>query len=274
MNILCDKYLFSDAIDGVSKAVSFKSTLPILEGILIEAKEGLITLTGYNLEIGITTSIEANIIEEGSIVLSSKLLCDIVRKLDSEEVSIKSNETYNTVVKGGTTEFNLVALNPFDYPFIPSINTDHAISLEGGKLKNMISSTIFAVSQNDKKPAHTGELFVLENNTLSIIALDGFRLAICIMPIETKKEISLVIPQKTMHEVSALIVDEKEEVIISANNRYIIFNVNNYTIVSRLIEDSFLDYQKVIPKDFKTTVVANTKEIGRASCRERVCLYV
>ncbi|MEG2769186.1 MAG: DNA polymerase III subunit beta [Oscillospiraceae bacterium] len=269
MKIICDKYLLCDALSGVSRAVSSKSAIPILEGILIKATPGQIMLTGYDLEIGITTIIEAKVLEEGDIVLSSKLLGDMVRRLDSEEVTIESLENMATTIKGGITEFNIMGMNSSEFPEIPSTGADPAITINSKTLKNMIDCTIYAVSMDDKKPAHTGELFVLEKDKLTLVALDGFRLAICERPVVSTREIRIVIPQKTMQEISRLIVDEDADIEICANRRYVVVTIGEYTVLSRLIEGDFLDFQRVVPQEFSTRVIIDTKDfiesIERAS---------
>ncbi len=272
MKIICDKYLLSDAIAGVSKAVSSKSAIPVLEGILIKATTSEITLTGYDLEMAITTSIEASVLEEGEIVLPSKLFGDMVRRIDAEEITIISNENLTTCIKAGITEFNIMGMNSSDFPELPSTTAEETIKINAGTLKQMIESTIYAVSQDDKKPVHTGELFNLEKNKLTIVALDGYRLAICERAITSEKELKIVIPQKAMQEISRLIIDEDFDIEISANRRYIVFKLQNYTLLSRLIEGEFLDYERVIPTDYKTKVVIDVKDFIQSI--ERVSLII
>ena len=212
MNIICDKTLLSAAIDGVSKAVTLRSTIPVLEGILLKAEGFQLTLTGYDLEMGIVTTIDANVKEPGEVVLNAKT----------------------------------------------------------GVLRDMIERTLYAVSQDEKKPAHTGELFEISPDKLTVVALDGYRLAIVERPVEAIKEIRIIVPSKTMNEVSHLLANDDEETVhISANRRYVVFTTAGYTIMSRLIEGEFLNYHNVIPNGSRTSVVLDTKEfietIERAS---------
>lgn len=272
MKIICDKYLLSEAVAGVSKAVTSRSSIPILEGILLKAEGGKLTLTGYDLEMGIITVTECRVEEEGEIVLSAKLLGDMVRRLDTEEIEIESQENLSTTIRGGITEFSVMGMNAMDYPEMPAPGADHAVEIKGGVLKEMIDTTLYAVSQDDKKPAHTGELFSLEHDKLTIVALDGYRLAICERPVESSREIRIVIPQKTMSEVSRLIEDEEANVEISANRRYVVFSTERYTIMSRLIEGEFLDYKNVLPKEYKTRVTVPVKEF--ISSIERASLII
>ena len=269
MNIVCDKALLSSAIDGVSKAVTLRSSIPALEGILMKADGFQLTLTGYDLEMGITTTIEANVREPGEIVLSAKLLGDMVRRLPSGDITICTNESGNATVKGGVAEFDILAMSSSDYPDLPSPGADHTLTLKAGMLRDMIDKTLYAVSQDDKKPAHTGELFSIEEDKLTVVALDGYRLAIVERPVHAEKHIRIIIPAKTLTEVNKLLGDDDDDVQISANHRFVVFNSGNYTILSRLIEGEFLNYANVIPNGYKTRVVLETRDfietIERAS---------
>ena len=269
MNIVCDKTLLSSAIDGVSKAVTLRSSIPALEGILMKADGFQLTLTGYDLEMGITTTIEANVREPGEIVLSAKLLGDMVRRLPSGDVTISTNDSGNATVKGGVAEFDILAMSASDYPDLPNPSADHTLTIKASTLQDMIDKTLYAVSQDDKKPAHTGELFSIEPDKLTVVALDGYRLAIVERPIQADKSIHIIIPAKTLTEVNKLLHDPDEDVRISANRRFVVFNFGNYTILSRLIEGEFLNYANVIPNGCKTKVVLETRDfietIERAS---------
>ncbi|MFQ8998668.1 DNA polymerase III subunit beta [Allofournierella massiliensis] len=269
MNIVCDKALLSSAIDGVSKAVTLRSSIPALEGILLKAEGFQLTLTGYDLEMGITTTIEANVRQAGEIVLSAKLLGDMVRRLPSGEINIYTNESGNATIKGGVAEFDILAMSASDYPDLPTPGADHTLTIKAGMLRGMIEKTLYAVSQDDKKPAHTGELFAIEEDKLTVVALDGYRLAIVERPVQAEKHIRIIIPAKTLTEVNKLLGDDEDDVHISANRRFVVFNSGNYTILSRLIEGEFLNYANVIPNGCKTRVVLETRDfidtIERAS---------
>ena len=269
MNIICDKTLLSNAIDGVSKAVTLRSAIPALEGILLKAEGFQLTLTGYDLEVSITTTIEANVRQAGEIVLSAKLLGDMVRRLPSGEVSIYTNESGNATIKGGVAEFDILAMSASDYPDLPSHGADHTFTIKADVLRDMIEKTLYAVSQDDKKPAHTGELFSIEEDKLTVVALDGYRLAIVERPIQAEKNIRIIIPAKTLTEVNKLLGSEEDEVQIAANRRFVVFQSGNYTILSRLIEGEFLNYANVIPNGCKTRVLLESRDfidtIERAS---------
>ena len=248
MKFICDKVLLSNAIDGVSKAVSSRSASPILEGILLKADGFQLTLTGYDMAIGITTTIESNVQVPGETVLSAKQLGDIIHRMPAGEVSIELNDNGTATIRGGVAEFEIPAMMAGDYPSLPNPGADHTITMPCTKLADMITKTLYAVSQDDKKPAHTGELFVIQPGKLTIVALDGFRLAIVSREVECTRDIRIIIPSKTLQELIKLMgSDETQNVTICANRRYVVFTANSYTIMSRLIEGEFLNYESVIP---------------------------
>ena len=257
MNIICDKTLLSAAIDGVSKAVTLRSTIPVLEGILLKAEGFQLTLTGYDLEMGIVTTIEANVKEPGEIVLNAKLLSSMISRMPAGQITIQSADNGKTTIQSGVAQFEITG-------------AEETLTIKTGVLRDMIDRTLYAVSQDEKKPAHTGELFEIEPDKMTIVALDGYRLAIVERPVTAVKDIRIIVPSKTMTEVSHLLPnDDEEPVHICANRRYVVFMTAGYTIMSRLIEGEFLNYHNVIPAGSRTRVTIDTKEfietIERAS---------
>ena len=237
MNIICDKTLLSAAIDGVSKAVTLRSTIPVLEGILLKAEGFQLTLTGYDLEMGIVTTIDANVKEPGEVVLNAKLLSSMVSRMPSGQINIQSAENGKTTIQSGVAQFEIQSMNPTDFPELPNTGAEETLNIKTGVLRDMIERTLYAVSQDEKKPAHTGELFEISPDKLTVVALDGYRLAIVERPVEAIKEIRIIVPSKTMNEVSHLLANDDEETVhISANRRYVVFTTAGYTIMSRLIE--------------------------------------
>ena len=270
MNIVCDKTLLSAAIDGVSKAVTMRSAIPVLEGILLKAEGFQLTLTGYDLEMGIVTTIEANVKEPGEIVLNAKLLSSMISRMPAGQISILSADNGKTTIKSGVAEFEIQSMAATDFPDLPNTGAEETLNIKTGVLRDMIERTLYAVSQDEKKPAHTGELFEISPDKLTVVALDGYRRAIVERPVEAIKEIRIIVPSKTMNEVSHLLANDDEETVhISANRRYVVFTTAGYTIMSRLIEGDFLNYESVIPKDRKTRVTVECKNfidtIERAS---------
>ena len=269
MNIVCDKTLLSAAIDGVSKAVTMRSAIPVLEGILLKAEGFQLTLTGYDLEMGIVTTIEANVKEPGEIVLNAKLLSSMISRMPAGQISILSADNGKTTIKSGVAEFEIQSMAATDFPDLPNTGAEETLTIKTGVLRDMIERTLYAVSQDEKKPAHTGELFVIEPGSLTIVALDGYRLAIIQRDVECTRDIRIIIPAKTLQELLKIMGGADDDVKIDANRRYVVFTSNGYTIMSRLIEGDFLNYESVIPKDRKTRVTVECKNfidtIERAS---------
>ena len=256
MKIICDKTLLSAAIDGVSRAVTPRSTTPALEGILLKAEGFNLTLTGYDMELGIVTTIEANVLEAGDIVLNAKLLNDMVRRMPAGQISISVADNGKTTIQGGVAQFEIQSMPAADFPQLPNTGAEDTLTIKTGMFREMIERTLYAVSQDEKRPAHTGELFEIEPDRLTVVALDGFRLAIVDRNVKANKEIRIIVPGKTMNEVLRLLAnDDEADVHISANRRYIVFNTAGYTIMSRLIEGEFLNYKNVIPEGFRTQAV-------------------
>lgn len=270
MNILCDKTLLSAAIDGVSKAVTARSTVPVLEGILLKAEGFQLTLTGYDMEMGIITTIEANVQEPGEIVLNAKLLSDMVRRMPAGQIAISVAENGKTTIQSGVAQFEIQSMLASDYPELPNTGAEQTLTIKAGVLRDMIDRTLYAVSQDERKPAHTGELMEISPDHMTIVALDGYRLAIVDRPVHANKEIQIIVPGKTMSEVNRLMDDDDEaEVSICANRRYVVFMTAGYTIMSRLIEGEFLNYRNVIPDGCRTRVTLESRDfietIERAS---------
>ena len=256
MNIICDKTLLSAAIDGVSRAVTPRSTTPALEGILLKAEGFNLTLTGYDMELGIVTTIEANVLEAGDIVLNAKLLNDMVRRMPAGQISISVADNGKTTIQGGVAQFEIQSMPAADFPQLPNTGAEDTLTIKTGMFREMIERTLYAVSQDEKRPAHTGELFEIQPDRLTVVALDGFRLAIVDRKVQANKEIRIIVPGKTMNEVLRLLAnDDEAEVHISANRRYIVFNTAGYTIMSRLIEGEFLNYKNVIPEGFRSLII-------------------
>ena len=256
MNIICDKTLLSAAIDGVSKAVTLRSTIPVLEGILLKAEGFQLTLTGYDLEMGIVTTIEANVKEPGEIVLNAKLLSSMISRMPTGQITIQSADNGKTTIQSGVAQFEIQSMSATDFPELPNTGAEETLTIKTGVLRDMIDRTLYAVSQDEKKPAHTGELFEIEPDKMTIVALDGYRLAIVERPVTAVKDIRIIVPSKTMTEVSHLLPnDDEEPVHICANRRYVVFMTAGYTIMSRLIEGEFLNYHNVIDtKEFIETI--------------------
>lgn len=261
MKLTCSQANLAEAVTNVQRAVSSKTSLPVLEGILIKAKNDQITLCGYDLEIGITTVLSADITEEGSIVVSAKLLGDIVRRLPDETVHIETDDRFITYITSGQADYKIVGIAAADYPELPSFEKTETISIQSGLLKNMIKQTLFAVSDNISKPIYTGSLFDIENNVIKIVSVDGYRMALRKEAIDCEKSSRFVVPGKALSEVLKLVSDEEKNTEILIGQRHAIFKIENYTIFTRLIEGNFLDYKSTIPADSKTEACIVTRDL-------------
>lgn len=261
MNIVCDKQLLTEAVANVSRAVSSKNTLAALEGVLLKAHGDRIDLTGYDLELAISTTIEATVVEEGEIVLTARIFLDMIRRMPSETISIVSDEKMLTQVKGGVTEYTILGIPASEYPELPSISQATQVSIGKETLKNMIDQTLFAIATNDAKPAHMGALFDMKENGLNVVAVDGYRLALRRERVTSEEELYFIVPGKSLQEVSKLIRDDEGDISINVSKRHIIFEIGGYRIISRLLEGDFLDYRAAIPEGGNTTIRISTKEL-------------
>lgn len=259
MKFECEKSLLASAIEGVSRAITNRSAIPVLEGIYLKAEGFNLTLTGYDMEMGITTTIECNVLVPGETVLEAKLLLSMVSRMPAGDVRIELTDEGQAIISGGVAEFEIPALNASDYPSLPVTGADNTMTIPTSMMRELIEKTIYAVSQDDKKPAHTGELFVIEPGSLTIVALDGYRLAIIQRDVECTRDIRIIIPAKTLQELLKIMGGPDDSVKIDANRRYVVFTTNGYTIMSRLIEGDFLNYESVIPKDKRTRVTVDCK---------------
>lgn len=262
MKLNCLRSDLSNAVSNVQRAVSTKSTLPALEGVLLIAKDNKITISGYDLEIGIVTNIEATVIEPGEIVVSARLFGEIVKKLPEEIVCIETDERMVTYITSGQASYQIIGISSSEYPDLPTFEQTDSIKINAGVLKNMIRQTSFAIAESKAKPIYTGSLFDIQDNTLTICAVDGFRMAIRKENISSNGcSLQIVIPGKTQSEVLKLIDDDDEEVELIVGQRHTIFRVREYSVVSRLIEGIFLDYMSTVPKGNDTEVTINTRTI-------------
>lgn len=273
MKIKCNREILSDAINKVSRAVALRSTISALEGIYFRTEECSLYICGYNLELGISTKILANVYQEGSVVLSSKLFCEIVRKMPGDELEINCSENLITTIRSSESEYSIIGISASDFPELPVIESDRRISISQGMLKSMIAQTIFAVSDNDSRPTCTGSLFEITEDRLRIVSVDGFRLAMRTEPITGSFDMSFIVPKKTLEEILKILEDDYEKrAEICATRRHIEFSINGCTIISRLIEGEFLDYNNAIPVNNDKEVKVSTRRMMEAS--ERMGLLI
>lgn len=264
MKLNCLRTDIVQAVTNVQRAVSAKSTMPALEGILLKVYDGKINLSAYDLEIGITTDIEATILEQGEIVLSAKLFSDILRKLPEEIITIETDERMITYITSGQVEFQIIGMSAVEFPDLPVFEANDTIKISSSVLKDMIRQTVYAVSDNKEKPIYTGSLFEIEDKKLRIVAVDGYRMAIREEAVDCDSKTDFVVPGKTQNEVLKLITEEEKEVEILIGQRHVSFNIDGYSVISRLIEGTFLNYRATIPNESVCELVINTKRMMSA----------
>ena len=275
MKIVCDKNVLLEGINIVQKAVSSKSSLPILEGILIETTESGIILTGNDMELGIKYFCNVEVIEDGKVVIDSKMFGDIVRRLPDAPVFIETDDKYVTKIKCSNVNFDISGSGAEEYPKIPEINKNDFISIENNKLKSLIKQTIFAISTNDKKPIWTGALFEIEDNKISVVSTDGYLMAIRKENINAEgKNIKVIVPGKTLNELLKVIYDDDSIVNIYFSDKHILFEFEKFTVTSRLRDGEYTNYKSVIEKqkNFEIQLTANVSDIF--SSLERASLII
>ena len=261
MKCICNKIVLREALTNVSRVIASKSSIPALEGVQLKAYGNSLTLTGYDMEAGITTTIDAQVLAEGEIVLPARLFSDMIRKMAAEDVSISVGEKLLTEVVGGTARFTIMGIASEEFPELPRVEEGESISLPQDKLKSMIEQTLFAIAQTDTKPVHTGSLFDLSEGTLHVVSVDGYRLALRSEVVGGDQAMSFVVPGKVLGEIVKLLKDDGENpASLTVSRRHIVFSIDSYNVISRLLEGEFLDYKVSIPQGGKTTVIANTRE--------------
>lgn len=260
MKIICSKNNLLNGFLTVQKAVSSRTPLPILEGILIEAEDNQIKLIATDLEIGIESYIEGDIVEEGSVVLSAKIIVELIRKLPDAPVEMKSDENNKTWITCASSEFVIQGQSGLDFPELPEVDNDYVIEVPQDLLKNMIRQTIFSVAVEETRPILTGALMEIEDNQVRLVALDGYRLALRKGKTAGSDHYSIseVVPGRILNEISKILGDVEEMVQISKMGNHILFQIGQTSITSRLLEGEFINYKQIIPEEYKTRVKVST----------------
>ena len=274
MKIICKKNNLVKGVSIVSKAVPSKTTMPILECILVDATTDIIRLTANDMELGIQTDIEGEIIERGMIAIDAKIFSEIVRKLPDNDVVIETDENLQTIITCEKAKFNISGKPGDEFSYLPVIEKDDSIEISQFTLKEVIRQTIFSIADSESNKLMTGELFEIKNNILRVVSLDGHRISI--RKIELKNDVSdkkLVVPGKTLMEISKILSGEIESIVcISYTNNHIVFEFDNTIVVSRLIEGDYFKIDQMLSSDYDTKVKINKKEL--LNCIDRATLLV
>ena len=274
MKISIRKSNLLQGINIVSKAVSNKTTHPILSCILVEAAGGVIKLTANDMEIGIESYVDGTVIEEGKVALEAKLFSDFIRKLPDSDITIESDKDSKTLIKCERLEFNIPGKSGEDFSNLPVVSKDKFITISQFALRDVINQTIFSISDNENNKLMTGELFEVSNNKLSVVSLDGHRISIRYIELKgDNSDIKVVVPGKSLSDISKIMnggVDDPVNIYFTDNN--ILFEFDNTTVVSRLIEGEYLKIDNILSADYETKVKINKREF--LSCIDRSTLLV
>ena len=272
MRFTCEKSMLVAGLNITGRTVAQKSSLSVLEGILCQAATGL-SLTGYNMETAITYLIDAEVTDAGACILPAKLFGDIIRRLPEGPVTVVVDENYKVSIRSGYASFTISAESADEYPELPDVGTGRAIRIPQSALKELIGGTIFAVSDNLSRPIHTGVKFEVADDTISAVAVDGFRLARRTYHLEeaTGRNLSFVVPAQGLKEVEKILGDD-EDVAFTLGSKHILFQMGGATLICRLLEGEFLDWRRVVPTNCPIRLTAHVSDL--ASSIERVGLIV
>jgi DNA polymerase-3 subunit beta len=273
MRFTCEKNMLVAGLNIAGRTVAQKSSMTVIEGILCQAEDGL-SLTGYNMETGITYKIEADVADPGQCVLPAKLFGDIIRRLPEGPVTVVVDESYKVSIRAGYASFTISAESAEDYPELPDVGSGRRVSIPQSELKDMIGGTLFAVSENQARPVHTGVKFEVEENAISAIAVDGFRLARRTYHPEgtTGLRLNFVVPAAGLKEVEKILTDSEENAAFTLGIKHILFEIGNATLICRLLEGDFLDWRRVVPTNCPVKLCAHVSDL--AASIERVGLIV
>lgn len=258
----CEKVLLQNAIAVTSRAVAQKSSIPALEGLLLRAEQEL-TVSGYNMQTGIRTRVAADVTDRGEIVLNARLFGDIIRRMPDDIVTLSVDEKLMVHLSCGDADFDILGLSAADYPDLPEVEDEYAVSLQQRTLRAMIEEVAFAVSTNESRPVHTGALFEITDAGLTMVAVDGFRLAIRREPLEKLEggAFSFVAPGAALNEVKSICGDVEDLATVTLGKRHILFEVGETELICRRLEGEFLDYKNAIPRKNPINVIVDTKSL-------------
>ena len=273
MKFTCEKGLLQAACTIASRATASKSPIPALEGLLIEAR-GDVKISGYDLKEGIYTNIQADVAQGGSIVVGARFFGEMIRRMPDGIVTLSTEQNNGVKVKCGRSEFNFMGISAEDYPEMPVLDAINSISLPQKILRSMINQTIFAVADTDVRPIYTGTLFEVEGDTLTLVSVDGYRLAKRSEKLESARmeNCSFVVPGSALSDIERICGDTEDPVEISVGAKHISFLIGQTVVISRRLEGEFLNYRRSIPEMFRTTVQVERAEI--MSVIDRVALII
>lgn len=274
MKIICNKSALLTGVNTVLKAVPARTTMPILECILIDTTSGVIKLTANDMDLGIETTIDGDVLDKGCIALEAKLFSEIIRKLPDSEVTIETDSNNKALIKCEKAKFNIAGKDGEDFVALPEIEKNHFITLSQFSLKEIIRQTIFSIADNESNRMMSGELLQIDQDQLRLVSLDGQRISIRKITLkESYDPIKAVIPGKTLNEISKILFgDMEDDVRIYFTDRHVLFEFDQTVVVSRLLEGEYFQIDKMISSDYNTKITINKKELQ--GCIERASLLI
>ena len=274
MKFSCEKLLLLNAVSTASRAVAAKSSIPALEGLLFVCGGEELTVSGYNMQTGIRTRFAAEIAEEGKLVLNARLIGEILRRLPDDVVTMTADDKFCVHLSCGDADYDIAGLPADDFPELPEVEENFSVQLAEKTLKAMIQQTSFAVSTNEARPVHMGSLFEISDDGLTVVSVDGFRLALRKEPLEKSEggSFSFVAPGTALNEVERICEEIEEFVTITLGQRHILFEVGETELICRRLEGDFLDYKNAIPRRNPISVAADTKALMQSLDRVSVVI--
>lgn len=267
MKFSCEKALLQTAVTTAGRVVATKSSIPALEGILVEAEPSGLRLSGYNLETGIITQLEADVRDPGAIVLTARLFGEILRRMPDDVITVSTEKNCSVHIECGPTSFDIMGSSDEDFPELPSVSEGNSFAITQGDLRSMISQVIFAVSDNESRPIHTGALFETDAETLTLVAVDGYRLALRREKLaggQALENLSFVVPGAALNEVEKICSDSDETVTITQGDRHVTFQIGSTLLVARRLEGEFLNYRQTIPQNNAIVLEAEAANLQRS----------
>ena len=262
MRFSCEKALLQAAINTASRAVSSKSSIPALEGLLLQA-DSTLTVSGYNMQTGIRTKVPADIGEEGELVVNARLFGDIIRRMSDDVIQFSTDDKLNVRLTCADASFDIVALSSADYPELPEVEDEFSFTIQQRLLREMISQTLFAVSTNEARPVHTGSLFEIDAQGLTVVSVDGFRLALRREKVEKFEggAFRFVAPGAALSEVEKICADTDDTAEVTLGNRHLLFEIGDTQLICRRLEGEFLDYKNAIPRKNPIALTVDSKRM-------------
>lgn len=261
ISFFCEKALLQNAINLTGRAVSPKSSIPALEGLLLQAADN-ITLSGYNMSTGIRSAFPADVREPGRVVISARLFGDIVRRMPDDMVSVSVNDNLVVRLTCGDADFEISGMDAADFPELPSVEEESSLTIRQDLFRAMIDETVFSVSTNEARPIHTGALFETEGGRLTMVAVDGFRLALRREElVSANGAMSFVTPGAALNEVKNICAETDETAVITPGKRHILFEIGDTELICRRLDGEFLNYRTAIPRENPIRVSVQRRDL-------------